>query len=208
MFVATCKWWQLFEWTATQLLSAFVWHMGGNVSTDDAMDGFSAAMPWLIRYGDVNKRRGWVAELSGCFVSLWRCKHEPFFMQSGDVLPRLLLLETLRLEGRTQILLAIYKWTPKELNAYTRESQMKTLKVWYKFETQLYFLVSLQQWYSWFEEWQTVGNGDYIEKWSHCAPFVFSKLRDKKLFKVFILTHPHVLALSGEITTKLLFNYS
>ena len=23
-------------------------------------------------------------------------------------------------------------------------------------------------------------NGDYIEKWSHCVPFVFNKLRDKK----------------------------
>jgi hypothetical protein len=32
----------------------------------------------------------------------------------------------------------------------------------------------------------TVRNGDYIEKWSHCVPFVFNKLRDKKYFKVFI----------------------
>jgi hypothetical protein len=31
-------------------------------------------------------------------------------------------------------------------------------------------------------------NGDYIEKWSHCVPFVLNKLRDKKylIFKVFI----------------------
>jgi hypothetical protein len=31
-------------------------------------------------------------------------------------------------------------------------------------------------------------NGDYTEKWSHCVPFVFNKLRDKKylVFKVFI----------------------
>jgi hypothetical protein len=31
-------------------------------------------------------------------------------------------------------------------------------------------------------------NGDYTEKWSHCVPFVFNKLRDKKhlIFKVFI----------------------
>jgi len=26
-------------------------------------------------------------------------------------------------------------------------------------------------------------NGDYIEKWSHCVPFVFNKLRDKKYMK-------------------------
>ena len=26
-------------------------------------------------------------------------------------------------------------------------------------------------------------NGDYIEKWSHCVPFVFSKLRDKKYLR-------------------------
>jgi hypothetical protein len=32
--------------------------MGRNVLTDDGMDGFSAAMPWIIRYGDVNKGRG------------------------------------------------------------------------------------------------------------------------------------------------------
>jgi hypothetical protein len=31
-----------------------------------------------------------------------------------------------------------------------------------------------------------VRSGDYVEKWSHCVPFVFSKLRDKKIFKVFI----------------------
>jgi hypothetical protein len=31
-------------------------------------------------------------------------------------------------------------------------------------------------------------NGDNIEKWSNCVPFVFNKLRDKKylIFKVFI----------------------
>jgi hypothetical protein len=31
-------------------------------------------------------------------------------------------------------------------------------------------------------------NGDYTEKLSHCVPFVFNKLRDKKylIFKVFI----------------------
>jgi hypothetical protein len=26
-------------------------------------------------------------------------------------------------------------------------------------------------------------NGDYIEKWSHCVPFVFSKLWDKKYLR-------------------------
>jgi hypothetical protein len=26
-------------------------------------------------------------------------------------------------------------------------------------------------------------NGDYIEKWSHCVPFVFNKLQDKKYLK-------------------------
>ena len=26
-------------------------------------------------------------------------------------------------------------------------------------------------------------NGDYIEKWSHCVPFVFNKLRDKKYLR-------------------------
>ena len=26
-------------------------------------------------------------------------------------------------------------------------------------------------------------NGDYIEKWSHCVPYVFSKLRDKKYIR-------------------------
>ena len=32
------------------------------------------------------------------------------------------------------------------------------------------------------KRWKTcmVGNGDYVEKWSHCVPFVFNKLRDKK----------------------------
>jgi histone-lysine N-methyltransferase SETMAR len=29
-------------------------------------------------------------------------------------------------------------------------------------------------------------SGDYIEKLCHCVPFVFSKLQDKKIFKVFI----------------------
>jgi hypothetical protein len=24
-------------------------------------------------------------------------------------------------------------------------------------------------------------NGDYTEKWSHCVPFVFNKLRDKNI---------------------------
>jgi hypothetical protein len=28
-----------------------------------------------------------------------------------------------------------------------------------------------------------VRNGDYIEKWSHCAPFVFNKLWDKKYLR-------------------------
>jgi hypothetical protein len=27
----------------------------------------------------------------------------------------------------------------------------------------------------------TVRNGDYVEKWSHCVPFVFNKLRDKNI---------------------------
>jgi hypothetical protein len=37
-------------------------------------------------------------------------------------------------------------------------------------------------------------NGNYTEKWSHCVPFVFNKLRDKKclIFKVFIW-HTYVL---------------
>jgi hypothetical protein len=26
-------------------------------------------------------------------------------------------------------------------------------------------------------------NGDYVEKWSHCVPFVFNKLRDKKYLR-------------------------
>jgi hypothetical protein len=26
-------------------------------------------------------------------------------------------------------------------------------------------------------------NGDYVEKWSHCVPFVFNKLRVKKYLK-------------------------
>lgn len=30
----------------------------GNVSTGDRMDGFSVAMFWLMRYGDVDKRGG------------------------------------------------------------------------------------------------------------------------------------------------------
>ena len=40
------------------------------------------------------------------------------------------------------------------------------------------------------KHWNTCmkGNGDYIEKWSHCVPFVFNKLRDKNvyIFMVFI----------------------
>ena len=40
------------------------------------------------------------------------------------------------------------------------------------------------------KRWNTCmkGNGNYIEKWSHCVPFVFSKLRDKNIsvFKFFI----------------------
>jgi len=46
-------------------------------------------------------------------------------MQSGDVLPRLLLLETLRLEGRTQILLAVshfYMNTQGTKHVYEGES--------------------------------------------------------------------------------------
>jgi hypothetical protein len=43
-------------------------------------------------------------------------------------------------------------------NFNTREIQMKTLKVRYKFETQLNCLVSWQQWYSWVEEWLTGGS--------------------------------------------------
>ena len=33
------------------------------------------------------------------------------------------------------------------------------------------------------KRWNTcmVRNGDYVEKWSHCVPFVFNKLRDKYL---------------------------
>jgi hypothetical protein len=35
-----------------------------------------------------------------------------------------------------------------------------------------------------------VRNGDYVEKWSNCVPYIFYKLREKKIFKVFIwLTH-------------------
>jgi len=26
-------------------------------------------------------------------------------------------------------------------------------------------------------------NGDYIEKWGHCVPFVFNKLRDKEYLR-------------------------
>ena len=35
------------------------------------------------------------------------------------------------------------------------------------------------------KRWNTcmVRNGDYLEKWSHCVPFVFNKLRDKKYLK-------------------------
>ena len=37
------------------------------------------------------------------------------------------------------------------------------------------------------KRWNTcmVCNGDYVEKWSHCVPLVFNKLRDKKIFKDF-----------------------
>jgi len=33
------------------------------------------------------------------------------------------------------------------------------------------------------KRWNTSmkGNGDYIEKWSHCVPFVFNKLQDKNI---------------------------
>ena len=33
------------------------------------------------------------------------------------------------------------------------------------------------------KRWNTcmVCNGDYVEKWSHCVPFVFNKLRDKNI---------------------------
>jgi len=65
--------------------------------------------------------------------------------------------------------------------AATRERQMKTLKVRYKFETQLDCLVGCQKWYSWYEEWQTGRSGDYIQKWNHCVPFAFNKLRDKNI---------------------------
>ena len=41
---------------------------------------------------------------------------------------------------------------------HTRESQRKTLKLRWKFKTQLDCLVSWQQSYSWFEEWPTVGS--------------------------------------------------
>ena len=40
----------------------------------------------------------------------------------------------------------------------TRQSQMKKLKVWQKFETPLDCSVSWRQWYSWFEEWPTGGS--------------------------------------------------
>jgi hypothetical protein len=46
------------------------------------------------------------------------------------------------------------------------------------------------------KRWDTLmdGNEGYIEKRSHCVPFVFSKLRDEKYlnFKVFNLTHPRI----------------
>ena len=39
------------------------------------------------------------------------------------------------------------------------------------------------------KRWNTsmVRNGDYVEKWSHCVPFAFNKLRDRK-YLVFYLT--------------------
>ena len=34
-------------------------------------------------------------------------------------------------------------------------------------------------------------NGNYVEKWCHCVPYVFNKLRDKKYLS-FHLTHPRM----------------
>jgi len=48
--------------------------------------------------------------------------------------------------------------TKVRLNLCTKVSQMKTLKVWYKFETPLDCPVSWQQWYLWFEECPTGGS--------------------------------------------------
>ena len=54
-----------------------------------------------------------------------------------------------------------------------------------------------------------VCNGEYVEKWSHCVPFVFNKLRDKIIFKVFIwLTYVHsgVLPSASGISFVLVFS--
>jgi len=70
----------------------------------------------------------------------------------------------------------------KMTNIYEGQSHVNfksTITIW----TTARLSVSWQQWYWWFEEWPTGGSGDYVEKWSHCVPFVFSKLWDKKYLR-------------------------
>jgi hypothetical protein len=35
-------------------------------------------------------------------------------------------------------------------------------------------------------------NGDYIEKWCHCVPYVFNKVRDKKYLSFSFALHSYV----------------
>jgi len=78
--------------------------------------------------------------------------------------------------GKIQVLL----WLWQQLHKGESNENLKSV---IKIQNTARLTVSWQQWYSWLEEWPTGGNGDYIEKWSHCVPFVSNKLRYKKYLR-------------------------
>jgi len=61
---------------------------------------------------------------------------------------------------------------------YEGESN-ENLKSVTKIQTTAQLSCKFQQWHPWFESGLQVAVRYYIEKWSHCVPFVFNKLWDK-----------------------------
>ena len=53
------------------------------------------------------------------------------------------------------------------------------------------------------KHWDTcmVRNGDYVEKWSHCVPIVFSKLRDKKYLRFSFDSPTYIFSNSNSLST-------
>jgi hypothetical protein len=82
----------------------------------------------------------------------------------------------------------MYKWTRKFMNGIRSDKEVQqVVHEWLCSQPKEFFSRGI---HALPKFWNTCmeRNGDYIGKRSHCVPFVFNKLRDKKylIFKVFI----------------------